>query len=102
MRLVTLVLLALLGLVHATLWWGKSGARNVESLRAQLKVQQATNAQARQVNEHLAVEVGDLREGLEMVEEQARAELGMLKPDEILVQLSPSLAGRGTAAAPRP
>ncbi|OYU75460.1 MAG: septation ring formation regulator EzrA, partial [Burkholderiales bacterium PBB5] len=28
----------------------------------------------------------DLRQGLEMVEERARADLGMIKPDEILVQ----------------
>jgi cell division protein FtsB len=29
-----------------------------------------------------------LREGLEMVEERARWELGMVKPDEILVQVA--------------
>lgn len=88
MRLLTLALLALLALVHAELWWSKGGVRNVESLRAQLQAQQEANAQARLRNERLATEVADLREGLEMVEEQARAELGMLKPDEILVQVT--------------
>ena len=43
---------------------------------------------ARQANERLASEVRDLKEGLEMVEEKARAELGMIKPDEILVQVT--------------
>jgi hypothetical protein len=33
-------------------------------------------------------EVSDLKEGLEMVEEKARSELGMVKPDEILVQVT--------------
>ena len=33
-------------------------------------------------------EVSDLKEGLEMVEEKARFELGMVKPDEIFVQVS--------------
>jgi cell division protein FtsB len=33
--------------------------------------------------------VHDLQEGLEMVEEKARAELGMVKPDEIVVHVSP-------------
>ena len=36
----------------------------------------------------MAAEVSDLKEGLEMVEEKARAELGMVRPDEILVQLT--------------
>ena len=40
------------------------------------------------MNALLAAEVNDLKEGLEMVEEKARLELGMIKPDEILVQLS--------------
>ena len=36
----------------------------------------------------MTAEVEDLKQGLEMVEEKARAELGMIKPDEILVQVS--------------
>jgi cell division protein FtsB len=90
MRLVTLVLLALLALVHYELWWSKGGVRNVQALRTQLQSQQQANAHAREVNERMANEVADLRDGLEMVEERARAELGMVKPDEILVQITPS------------
>ena len=41
-------------------------------------------------NEQLAAEVSDLKEGLEMVEEKARFELGMIRPDEIFVQLAPA------------
>jgi cell division protein FtsB len=36
----------------------------------------------------LDAEIRDLREGLETVEEKARMELGMVKPNEIFVQLS--------------
>jgi cell division protein FtsB len=32
--------------------------------------------------------VRDLKEGLDMVEEKARAELGMVKPNEIFVQIA--------------
>jgi cell division protein FtsB len=32
--------------------------------------------------------VRDLKEGLEMVEEKARSELGMVKPNEIFVNVS--------------
>ena len=88
MRLVTLLLLVLLGLVHAELWFGKGGLPRVVSLSDQVAEQKARNEAARQRNEQLAAEVADLREGLEMVEERARGELGMVKPDEILVQVS--------------
>ena len=47
------------------------------------------NTAARQRNDRLQAEVSDLKEGLEMVEEKARAELGMIKPDEIYVQVAP-------------
>jgi cell division protein FtsB len=32
--------------------------------------------------------VRDLKEGLEMVEEKARSELGMVKPNEVYVNIS--------------
>ncbi|MDO9313587.1 MAG: cell division protein FtsB [Burkholderiaceae bacterium] len=88
MRFISFALLALIGLVHAELWFGKSGVPHVLDLRSQLDEQQAVNETARQRNEQLAAEVNDLKEGLEMVEEKARYELGMVKPDEILVQWS--------------
>ncbi len=88
MRLLTTALLALLVLVHAELWFGKSGVPRTRELGAKLREQQAANDTARARNVQLQAEVRDLKEGLEMVEEKARFELGMLKPDEILVQLS--------------
>jgi cell division protein FtsB len=36
----------------------------------------------------VASEIKDLQEGLEMVEEKARSELGMVKPNEIFVQFT--------------
>ena len=88
MRLVTLALLVLIGLVHAELWFGKSGVPRVHDLQARLDLQKAANDAARTRNEQLTAEVSDLKEGLEMVEEKARFELGMVKPDEILIQVS--------------
>ncbi len=88
MRLVTIALLALLGLVHAELWLGKGGVPKMNELKARLAEQQAKNDAARQRNEQLVAELTDLKEGLEMVEEKARVELGMIKPDEIFVQLT--------------
>ncbi len=87
-RLATISLFALLLLVHGQLWLGSSGLRNTVALSTHLAAQQRDNEAARTRNERLRAEVNDLKEGLEMVEEKARFELGMIKPDEILVQVS--------------
>ena len=88
MRYVSLALIVLIGLVQAELWFGKGGVPRMMELRGKLAEQQAANTADRARNAQLVAEVSDLKEGLEMVEEKARFELGMIKPDEIFVQLS--------------
>ncbi|EER60824.1 Septum formation initiator [Acidovorax delafieldii 2AN] len=88
-RLVPVVLLALLAAVHAQLWLGRGSIPRVQEMQRQLDAQTAANDQARQVNERLSSEVHDLKEGLDMVEEKARSELGMVKPNEVYVQYMP-------------
>lgn len=88
MRCISLALIALIALVHAELWFGKGGVPRMLELRSRLAEQQAANQADRARNAQLVAEVSDLKEGLEMVEEKARFDLGMVKPDEILVQLS--------------
>ena len=85
----TAALLALLALVQAQLWFGNGGKPHAMNLELQLGRQQEANEAARTRNARLQADVRDLREGLEMVEERARSELGMVKPDEILVQVAP-------------
>jgi cell division protein FtsB len=84
----TLALLALLLAVHAQLWLGSGGKPHTIGLQLQLDKQRAANEQVALRNARLVAEVRDLREGLEMIEERARWELGMVKPDEILVQIA--------------
>ena len=86
MRFVTAVLLLLLVGVQAGLWLGEGGLPQTMKLQSQLDAQLKRNAGQRHAIERLNAEVDDLRQGLEMVEERARADLGMVKPNEILVQ----------------
>ncbi len=86
MRLVNVTLVGLIGLAQASLWFGKGSMPAVMHLESQLREQLVVNESARMRNGRVAAEVGDLREGLEMVEETARRELGMVQPDEVLVQ----------------
>lgn len=83
------ILAALLVVVQGDLWFGKANLPYVMGLGKQLEQQKTVNAAARERNERLQAEVSDLKDGLEMVEEKARAELGMVRADEILVQLTP-------------
>jgi cell division protein FtsB len=86
-RLVAALLIGLLAVVQAQLWLGRGSIGDVAQMQRKLDEQKERNAAAQQVNAQLAAEVRDLQEGLEMVEEKARSELGMLKPNEILVQV---------------
>jgi len=87
-RVLPLILLALLVVLHAQLWFGRGSVSDVSHMQDRLAEQQARNVQARQHNERLAAEVRDLQEGQEIVEERARSELNMVKPNEILVQIA--------------
>ena len=84
-RVIPAILIALLLIVQAQLWFGRGSVGNVSAMQQKLDARKAANAQAQQANEQLASEVRDLKEGLEMVEEKARGELGMVKPNEIFV-----------------
>ena len=87
-RIVPAVLIALLVIFHAQLWTGRGSVTNVRDMQKRLVDQQAKNIKAQASNDQLAAEVRDLKEGLQMVEEKARSELGMVKPNEIFVQVN--------------
>ncbi len=87
-RLTPLALIALLAILHAQLWVGRGSIPNVAAMTQQLGEQNERNERARLANDRLSAEVRDLKEGMEMVEEKARFELGMVKPNEILVQIT--------------
>jgi cell division protein FtsB len=87
-RVVPAVLIALLVILHVQLWSGRGSLTSVSQMQQKLEQQKARNAQAQLANDRLVSEVRDLKEGLEMVEEKARSELGMVKPNEIYVQIS--------------
>ncbi len=87
-RIVPALLIALLVILHAQLWFGRGSVPSVNRMTQDLDEQQKKNTQAQLANSRLEAEVRDLKEGLEMVEERARQELGMVKPNEIYVHIS--------------
>lgn len=93
-RVVPAVLIVLLVVFHAQLWFGRGSLPSVTALQRDLGQLKAANAKARLANDQLASEVDDLKTGLGMVEEKARMELGMVRPDEIFVQVTRRAPGQ--------
>jgi cell division protein FtsB len=87
-RIVPAILIALLLVLHGQLWFGRGSLWQVSQMQGKLNALHLKNTQAQRNNDQLSAEVRDLKEGLEMVEEKARFELGMVKPNEIYVQFT--------------
>ena len=68
--------------------YGRGVGTKVAQLSDELGAQKAANEDSSSMVARLEAEIGDLREGLDMVEDRARSELGMVKPNEILVQIA--------------
>ncbi|RTL23546.1 MAG: cell division protein FtsB [Burkholderiales bacterium] len=92
MKVLALVLAVFLAVIQAQLWVGRGSMPHVAQLRQELAKAQADNDKARARNAQLQAELRDLREGLEMVEEKARFELGMIKSDEVFVPVASAAA----------
>ncbi len=87
MRLIILCLAALALLIQFPLWLGKGGWLHVWDLDQQVIAAQKKNDELKARNAKLASEVQDLQEGTGAVEERARYELGMIKENEVFVQV---------------
>jgi len=87
-RVIAGLLISLLAILQIQIWVGRGSVPNVAQMQRKLTELQQVNQAAQAENERLAAEVRDLKEGLDMVEEKARSELGMVKPNEIFVQIN--------------
>ena len=87
MRFIAIVLASLLVLIQYPLWLGKGGWLRVWDMEHQVDVAHAKVQELKTRNAKLESEVNDLKDGTDAVEERARFELGMLKKDEIFIQV---------------
>ena len=87
-RPVPLILLTLSVVFQLQLWFGRGSIPDVWRLRQQYQTQLAQNSQTELKLDRMRAELRDLRDGMEMVEERARSEIGMVKPNEIFVQIA--------------
>src|ERR1700760_4983366 len=89
MRVLAAALASLVILLQYPLWLGKGGWLRVWDLDRKVAAQQSVNDKLARRNAALDAEVRDYKAGFEAVEERARSELGMVKNDEVFVQIVP-------------
>ena len=76
------LVLALLFLQYR-LWIGEGSLADLRQLESRVHAQTLENAELRERNERLEIEVMDLKDGIDAVEHRARSELGMIRDDEV-------------------
>ena len=86
-RVVALLLIGLIVALQYGLWLGKGSWLRVWEIDRQIAEQRRINERLSARNAALDAEVRDLKEGLGAIEERARNELGMVRHDEIFVQV---------------
>lgn len=80
-------LIVLVALLQYRLWTGSGSLAEVHVLRDEITRQESELERLRARNKALAAEVDDLKTGLDAIEEHARSELGMIKSDEVFLQV---------------
>ncbi len=87
-RPIPLTLIGLLVVPHAQPWFGRGDISDVVHLQSQLSDIKRRNDRDVAVDGRQAAGIRDLKEGLEIAEEMARTELGLVRVDEIHVRIA--------------
>jgi cell division protein FtsB len=87
MRILTLLLVVLLGLLQYRLWFGQHSVADYFRHQEELQTQHASNLELEKRNRLLRADVKDLQQGLDAIEERARNELGLIRNDEVFFRL---------------
>ena len=92
-------------LLQYRVWFSEHGVHAVGRLERAVATQRADNEMLVERNRQLAAEVGDLKTGMDALEERARSDLGMIGHNETFYQVvpakpaDPDRSPRRTAAA---
>jgi cell division protein FtsB len=87
MKWIAATLLLIFLALQYRLWVGDGSVADMVRLDRELQRQNAANERLQERNRILAIEVEDLKEGLNSVEERAREDMGMIKEGETFYML---------------
>ncbi|WP_024460509.1 cell division protein FtsB [Marinimicrobium sp. LS-A18] len=82
MKILLAILIVLLTALQYRLWIAEGSWADVTRLDRDIRAQELANERLKARNRRLAVEVDELKEGLDSIEERAREDLGMIRDGE--------------------
>ena len=87
MRLFILSLIAVLAMFQYDFWFGNNGYLDYQETSAEIERQKIENAKLTQRNQTIAAEIKDLKEGVEAIQERARLQYELVKPNETFYRI---------------
>lgn len=87
MKWLLLILLSIFAILQYRLWVSEGSLADVVRLEREVEKQKVANERLKERNRVLAIEVDELKTGLDSVEERARQDMGMIKEGETFYML---------------
>lgn len=89
MKFINFCLVLLFVLLQYRFWFGHNGVQFYQSNRSEVTNLKQGNEDLLKRNELLSADIKDLKIGTEGIEERARNELGMIRPNETFFRIVP-------------
>lgn len=87
MRLFIILLTALLLLFQYDFWFAKNGYLDYQNVAQVIAEQKAENLKLSQRNQEIAAEIKDLKDRVNAIQERARLQYEMVKPNETFYRI---------------
>ncbi|WP_386688643.1 cell division protein FtsB [Lonepinella sp. MS14437] len=87
MRLLTILLIAVLMLFQYDFWFGKNGYFDNQQTTEEIALKKEENMKLLQRNQVISAEIKDLKDGVNAIQERARQQYEMVKPNETFYRI---------------